>query len=445
MKKSLFHFILFSFILVTQAQELTIKQKATIVRNMVDGPVLFGEGDVYGAINLYKEVLSISNDHPKALFRLTETYLRARDYKKAYNYALEIVNRKEEVKMDDYDAVMGLVYFNAEKLDSALLYFNNALDYKDLNKRYQIDSLITQVGRAKTMLKNAYDVKFTRLPRQINSAFMDYGVKLNKAGNKMYFTSRRPSGQGSLKNDCIGGDYNYYSDIFVSELDSSTGKWSVATTIDGKVNDKYFDDFLCFSPDETEMLIYRNDGCKMKVTGDIYRARQGKNGKWGSAKPLTDPKDKTVNHPMFFESGAVYSPDGNKLYFVSERKGGLGQSDIYVCTKDGANWSEPENLGANVNSPLRETAISISADGNTLYFSSQGHNSMGGYDVFMTKFENGAWTPAVNLGAPINSVRDDLHFYIAPDGTGYINTIQMVTYGSFDIYQLDLSQHPLFK
>lgn len=427
-------------------KDLTIKQKLVIEKNIVDGLYLLRGGDSYGAINLYKEVLSLSPNHPKALFRLTESYLQAKDYKQALKYLEEVKGMEEEVKSSDFHAILGLVYFETEQLDSALYHFNAVKDNKDLQNRYLLDSLIAQVSRAQKMLAQPYEVTFKRLSRSINSAFMDYGVKLSPDGNQMYFTSRRPSTSGSLKNDCPGGDYNYYSDIYISQKDPSTGNWGLAELAPGKVNDKYFDDFLCLNAAGDEMLIYRNDGCKLKVTGDIYISKS-KGGKWGTAKPLTDPKDKTINTPIIFESGAVLSPDGNTIYFISDRKDkdAQGSSDIYMSKKTGASWSTPKNLGPNVNTPLREAAISLSPDGNTMYFSSQGHNSMGGYDVFMSKYENGSWGKAINLGAPINSVRNDLHFYVAPDGTGYINTIQMTTYGSYDIYQLDLSKHPMFK
>jgi outer membrane protein OmpA-like peptidoglycan-associated protein len=120
---------------------------------------------------------------------------------------------------------------------------------------------------------------------------------------------------------------------------------------------------------------------------------------------------------VYNETHATLSPDGKYLYFTSDRKGGFGGLDIYRSEKMDSVWGVPVNLGPLVNSPFNEETPFISTDSKKLFFSSQGHYNMGGYDIFFCeRDQNGEWLPPVNLGYPINTADDDLFFY--PLGTG---------------------------
>ena len=130
------------------------------------------------------------------------------------------------------------------------------------------------------------------------------------------------------------------------------------------------------------------------------------------------------------------SPDGKIMYFTSNRKGGEGDLDIYRSMLQGDVWSNPQNLGPEINTPYNEETPFVSGDGNVLYFSSEGHQGMGGYDIFrydFTKPENGA----VNLGYPINTTDNNL-FYVpgGNDTSAYYAFSGQDTYGGRDIYQV---------
>ncbi len=128
------------------------------------------------------------------------------------------------------------------------------------------------------------------------------------------------------------------------------------------------------------------------------------------------------------------------LYFVSDRKGGQGRQDIWMTQKtiDGSKWQKPQNLGYVVNSKYNEETVEISSDGKDLYFSSKGHNSMGGYDVFVThKNDDGTWTEPENIGYPINTPGDDVFFMLTDNEKfGYYSTTREDSYGDKDIYQV---------
>jgi outer membrane protein OmpA-like peptidoglycan-associated protein len=160
------------------------------------------------------------------------------------------------------------------------------------------------------------------------------------------------------------------------------------------------------------MLIYRDDKFG---NGDIFESYL-KGEIWSDPIPMP----KVINSPAH-ESSASIAPDGRMIYFVSERDGGKGGRDIWKCSKasDGT-WSTPENLGNIINTKADEESVFIHPDGKTLYFSSKGHRTIGGYDVYKSTFENNEWSEPQSLGEPINTVGDDLFFVLTADGqTGY--------------------------
>ncbi|MBK7872164.1 MAG: PD40 domain-containing protein [Saprospiraceae bacterium] len=136
------------------------------------------------------------------------------------------------------------------------------------------------------------------------------------------------------------------------------------------------------------------------------------------------------------------SCDGSTLYFTSDREGGLGGTDIWVSKRNlDGNWSEPENLKFPINTPSYEESPFITNDGQTLYFSSDGHLGLGDQDIFMSRIDNeGNWSTPINLGPPVNSAHRELCFILAADGrTGYFASDRPEGFGGLDIYRVSLS------
>jgi Tol biopolymer transport system component len=144
------------------------------------------------------------------------------------------------------------------------------------------------------------------------------------------------------------------------------------------------------------------------------------------------------------EIAASISSDGTTLFFASSRKGGLGGTDIYMCKKLGNNkWSEPKNAGSEINTPYDEDFPNISPDGKILYFSSKGHTSMGGHDIFKSNYDetNSTFSSPKNLGYPINTTDDDMNFRISKNGKyGYIASARNGGQGDFDIYRVTFNE-----
>ncbi|MDR0692576.1 MAG: OmpA family protein [Prevotellaceae bacterium] len=187
---------------------------------------------------------------------------------------------------------------------------------------------------------------------------------------------------------------------------------------------------LYITEEEDYALLYNPN----KGKGDIFEIYRNADGTW--RKPVSAGKN--VNHRKWDERTAYLSPEGNVMFFSSNRPGGYGGYDIYYATQDfRGKWSKPVNIGAAINSEYDDHILYVSASGNTLYFASQGHESIGGFDIFQASLEKGAWGAVKNLGYPINSPSDEISFYPARRTSEfYISSNRVGTHGSFDVYRL---------
>src|SRR4030042_1227525 len=160
------------------------------------------------------------------------------------------------------------------------------------------------------------------------------------------------------------------------------------------------------------------------------------NDRWDKSELL----NKNIN-TKFWESHASISPDGESLFFTSNKKGGFGEMDLYVAHK-GANgdWGQSQNLGPALNTELNEDHPFLSEDGKVLYFASQGHFNIGGYDIFKSEqMADGTWAKPINLGFPLNTTDDDLFFYPSGNGKyGYQARFADDNFGLRDIYRFEI-------
>jgi hypothetical protein len=272
----------------------------------------------------------------------------------------------------------------------------------------------------------------------INSQYDEYGPSISADGKTLIFTSRRPNNKGGAVDI---NDGKFYEDIYIAEWDDEKNSFGEAKPIQGRINAEYHDACLSISPDGKFIFVYKNIPGQTK-SGDIYMSKLSGTGKWGAPEPLP----KQINS-SYFESSASLSADGKWLYFVSERRGGMGNGDIYRSKRiSKTEWGEAENLGPVINTEEDEISVFIHPDGKTLFFSSKGHNTMGGYDIFKSVYENGQWSKPENIGYPINTLDDDLHFVLSSDNqTAYYSAIDPNGYGERDILKIDMSRYAILE
>ena len=230
---------------------------------------------------------------------------------------------------------------------------------------------------------------------------------------------------------------NSYLDIYSSKQ-SIDGNWMEPEKLKGPINGKYHEGPAAFSPDMRTIYFTRTNAEQKRLTKDsasvvhfkLFEAKVNEKGEWANVTEFAfDRDDHSTGHPTISDNGKI-------LYFVSDRPGGYGGTDIYMSRSVSGAWTEPENLGPTVNSSGNEMFPFIKGD--LLYFSSTGHFNMGGLDVFRSRIVNGKWGEPVNMLYPVNSPQDDMAFVLNKDGqSGFLSSDRS---GSDMIYEFD--SHP---
>ncbi len=447
MKQFYFTILIFGLLLTFSNNAFSQDDKTGMVgykMKMADARHQYLNGNIRGGLLVYRELLKEFTNDAVINFRMGECYFDLKEWELSVEYYQNAKNIDDKVVPELYYK-LGEAYHRNNQLDKAkeaLTTFQTSASKKIL-KSYDVSKLLSQVDYATKMTASPVKVDIINLGKNINSRGGDYAPSISADGKTMIFTSRRSDTKGGGVDKA--GDYKYFEDIYIAEWDSVNNEWGKALPIEGKLNTEGHDASLSISPDGKQIYIYRNDGSL--YIGDIFVSKKRSSGTWGNPQAL----DKPINS-SYFESSASLSADGNRLYFVSEREqkkyNPQGKGDIYVVEKiSKSTWGEPVNLGSVINSTEDEISVFIHPDGKTLFFSSKGHLSMGGYDIFMSKMqEDGTWSKPENLGYPINTVDDDVHFILGTDGKiAHYSTVKKDGLGERDIYKIDMSNYDLLK
>lgn len=274
-------------------------------------------------------------------------------------------------------------------------------------------------------------IEIKNIGAQINSPYVDYGPVITSNASLLIFTSRRPENPNEVKKN---KDFN--EQVYFSKYSFKTKTWTEAQLMSEPINAiGRNSSAITLSNDGQRMLLYRDDN---QGNGDIYESVLD-GTVWSQPLKLPSP----INS-LYHESSASISPDGRTIYFVSRRptKNSVRKEDknIWFCTQDdNGKWGEAFELSDSVNTKEDEEMPFIHPNGKTLFFSSKGHNSIGGFDVFMTNYDEDTktWSKPESLEMPINSVGDDVGFVMKADGkTGYYSTPRDNGLGEKDIYKI---------
>lgn len=274
------------------------------------------------------------------------------------------------------------------------------------------------------------NVQIVGLGDSINSSYPDYSPVLSADERMLIYTTRRPNTTGGIKDD--NGNYN--EDVVVS-YKNDKGEWGSPVPLSQNINGVGMEASINLSADGQTLIVYRDGGDGMG--GNIYYSTFDGND-WSPLKDFGSD----VN-TKYWESHACLSSDGNTLIFVSNRPGGFGGRDIYRCVKlpTGA-WSKALNMGAAINTEYDEDGAFIHPDGQTFFFISNGHKTMGGFDImFATLDENNQFSNVSNMGYPINTPDDDAFYVTSPDGRrGYFSSAKEGGNGEKDIYMVSMPE-----
>jgi tetratricopeptide (TPR) repeat protein len=393
---------------------------------------LFDQANYVQALDEYLKVEKKFPHNLEIKRRIGTCYLNIHDDKaKALPYLLQMFNKG--VFDDELLLELGQAYQYAGQFDKAIVSYSMYREKIPAKRHALIDHYIETCENAKELVKKPVHVKFENLGKDVNTKFADYYPFVSKDESTVYFTSRR--------DDCLGNArsaFGYFSsDVYFSTV--KKGEWQKAKNLGAPINTVDDEEIVGLTPDGQNMIIYVD---RKDIASDLMHAEVQRNKKFGRPLPFNEP----VNTEGLELEGS-YSADANTMFFAAVRKNGLGEADIY-CSKKLPNgeWGIPQNLGPNVNTQYKEGFPVVSEDGQVLYFASQGHTSMGGFDIFKSHWDEAKkeWGKAVNIGYPVNTPDDDMMFSLAGKGRdGYLSAWRKEGFGDLDIYRvtfLDVEQ-----
>lgn len=380
------------------------------------------------ALTIYLELLADDARNMEYNYRIGVCYLNTNINKaKAIPY-LELVTRQTNYEPDAM-YLLGRAYHFAYRFDDALIAYNKfkAGGKGKPENLADVDREIQNCYNAEQIMKFPLDVTFENLGSSINTPYPDYSPFVPADESFLVYNTNR-NDNGNLRQP----DGSYFSTLSISRVNDggflkSKNIGAPISTTDGNA------ECAGMSPNGDYMIVYYDDAAG---SGDLFLSEMDKT-KSAYKRPVK--LDESINS-KYYEIAATISNDGNVIYFASNRPGGFGGMDLYMSKRlPNGKYGPALNLGAGVNTPYDEDYPSISGDGKTLYFSSKGHTSMGGYDIFKANFnaDSSKFTSVTNMGYPINTPEDNSNFRISENGRyGYLAARRDDGLGDLDIYRV---------
>jgi hypothetical protein len=415
MKTFILSIALFSFFHLTASPPSELEK---IANNHV------ANGNYMEALKIYTRIVERDTTNADASYGAGVCILNIATQKKGAITYLERAMRNG-CKKPDLFYFLGLAYHINLQYDYALELFYAYKEKEEGSFLGSINRQIETVKNAKKIAEAPINVEFENIGLSINSKYPDYYPFITPDESFIAFTSRRRKNINAK----LEFDGFYSSDIWISKV--KDGEFTAAENAGRNINTGLDEQVVGLSSNGDKMFIYIDH---IKEYGDIYYSN--------FINDNYEPKtkfDRVINSDAF-ESSASISADGNTLFFSSSRDGGFGGKDLYMVRKlPTGQWANPQNLGPTINTAYDEDFPNLFYDGNTLYFASVGHNSIGGYDIFKSKWdpEKNTWSIPENIGYPVNTPEHNLTISFTSDQRhAYISTWRPDSEGDLDIYRI---------
>ena len=357
---------------------------------------------------------------PKVMVRIANSYRLNGDAELAEYWYSKCINQSTDVEDKLHYAE---VLQSTGKCEDAIRWFNEYQKVANSDRKFISDcsELSTFKKHEKVTVENL---------KALNTKHLDYSAVSHDGG--VVFTSTR--GLQKIKKVTDTWTKGNFSDVFYAKMNDE-GKVESITPVEGGINKKYHDGVTSISESGTVMFFSRNNNKKKKKNKSINLKIYSSifvDGMW------TDATDIGINGDDFATCHPSLSTDGKLLYFASDRPGGFGGMDIYVCENRNGKWKKPQNLGPTINSAGNDIFPFVNSEG-VLFFSSNGHKGLGGLDVFYAEkssmFDEGSWNIRRNLGTPFNTKKDDFGFYANENmDKGFLTSNRFGGKGGDDIY-----------
>lgn len=413
------------------AQVMNVRKWRQSERDSLDGGMqLYDEKFYLLALPVFENIL---NNHPNEEF-LKYTYAkcalyRADKHEDAYKYFSEVYERNKKVPGMQYDMALAAHY--NYKFDEAMEYANLHSKRASAEGKNEAEVLKRYIGYGKYYFSNPTGAKITNLGAGINTADDEYVPTIVADESRLIFTYLGSKSTGGRQNENLLPDPHgaYMEDIYMAYREGDEFKTAFALD---SLNTNGPDAAISMSNDGNILFIYQDIG---DGHGDIYES-------FLMGHTFSKPRKlKGEVNSYSWDGHCSLSPDGQTLYFSSDRAGGYGGRDLYRASLlADSTWGRVINLGDSVNTPYDDDAPFIHSDGVTLFYSSKGRSSMGGYDIFRSVMNqiDSTFKKTENLGYPINSPSDDIYFVLAANGSkGYFSSGKKEGKGMKDIYMVE--------
>ncbi len=409
---------------------LSFQLAAQSNKTLTEAQKLFGLKNYEAALPKYLEAIQAGIKDPLAYYQTGICYNVTQNVDnqvKGIPYFEQAFNLKKDFPPQAYYDLASL-YLKDEQLQKAMETFTAYRDLVKLDKKSlaKADRGIESCHSAIAMMAVPRNFTVHSFPGSLNTQYTEYNPVVSADESVMAFTALRPNTGRTRSGD------KFIEEIYVAY--NKSGNWSEPKVM--PIASEYNVGTAGISADGQKMIVFMggatDPGNLFQVTksGDI----------WSKPSILAS----SINSSGL-ESTSSLTPDGKVIYFASNRQGGKGGLDIWkIEMKAGGTWSLPINLGPEINTKDNEDAPFIHPDQKTLFFTSDGHSSMGGRDIFKTSLVNGKWTSPENMGYPVNTTSNDNYFTLLADGKrAYFSSDRKGGQGAQDIYYLDLPENAM--
>lgn len=400
----------------------------TALRNIDEGDAYAEINDYVTALELYLKGQAFNPNNAGLNYKIGKCYWLLDNATQSIPYFSKSIEL-DPVGSGFVYGVLGMAYQANYQFDEAISAFQKArarlTPEEKKEKERDLADHIDQCNVAKKLMTDTVRVFIDNMGSVINSKYTDYAPIISADQSILMFTSTRQNPY----NKKVYDDGEYDENLWISYRTGTS--WSPAVEMGVPVNTKDNDATIGLSADGQKLFVFYG-----KNGGDIKYSE--KKGDVWSNPELFD----AINSPNGHENSASFSYDGKTVYFSSdnvERVTNYGDHDIFMCQmNEKGKWGKPINLGLTINTDKDEIGVFMHPDGRTLIFASNGHKTMGGYDIFKTEMlPDGTWSEPENLGYPINTPGDERFLVLDGSGThAYYSSSRKGGFGGSDVYMI---------
>lgn len=395
----------------------------------------WASGNMREAERYLKQGLRLYEDNADALYLLGHIEFR----KGRMQYAYGLWSRLQEV-CPNYKPMLyyllGLLHLQRDERTKAIAYFEKFLakPQRDITLDKEVKAALKEARLKEELINNP--VPYNPEPvQEISTSSDEYLATISPDQKAMYFTRKikrvdRKSGP-AVKARMV--------EEFTKAKATPSGNFDRGKPLPSPFNRNYNEGSPTITADNTEMYFTVCQNMESYKNCDIFYTDKDAIGYWTTPRSIGDH----INRRNTWESQPTVSANGDMLLFASDREGGIGGIDLYICyRKNNGDWSRPQVLPKGINTTQDEKSPFLHPDNETLYYTSNGLPGMGGYDIFYARRADSTWLDPQNLGYPINSADDDLGLFVSLNGKwGYFSSNSINSDNNWDLYRFALPQN----